>query len=112
MQSALPRRPWIFEVCPASTLKQVGLYSEYKDKSKNRSKEHAAARARIFDRMAKHASLLVKEPELRRMVVDDYRGDALDAVIAMLATARALRNLADSPVALAEAYALEGHVYV
>lgn len=112
MQSALPRKPWVFEVCPASTLKQADLYSKYKDKSKTRSKEHAADRARIFDRMAEYASLLLKKSELRRIAVDDYRGDALDAVIAMLATARALRDLADFPVTLAGAYALEGHVYV
>ncbi len=30
MQSALPGKPWILEICPASTLKRKGLYSSYK----------------------------------------------------------------------------------
>jgi hypothetical protein len=110
MQSASPHKPWVLEVCPASTLKQAGLYLHYKDKGKK--EKHADDRALIFEKMRESASLLVKAPELRSRVVDDPRGDALDAVIAMLATARALRNLANSPVVLPEAYALEGYVYV
>ncbi|MCL0058450.1 DUF429 domain-containing protein [Dehalococcoidia bacterium] len=108
MQSASPRGPWVLEVCPASTLKQAGLYSPYK----RRGEEHAAVRARIFDGIREKTSLLVKAPELRSKILDDPRGDALDAVIAMLATARALRNLADPPVPLTEIHALEGYVYV
>lgn len=107
MQSALLDKPWVFEVCPASTLKQESLYLRYK----GRSKEKQVARARVLKGIEEKGALLISAA-LRATVLGDPHGDALDSVVAAFATFRALRN----PVCLAiernDAYALEGYVYV
>ena len=108
MQSAAPGRPWIFEVCPASTLKAVDLYLPYK----GRGRERDVARARVLQRIEEIGALLVPASTLRSTILGDRQGDALDSVIAASATFSALRNLARSSVRRTEAYALEGYVYV
>lgn len=103
MQSVLPGRPWILEVCPASTLKRQNLYKPYK----GGSKKHYAARMRILEALEGTGVLPVPEPTLRPSILDNRDGDALDSVIAAFATFRALRNPACN-----ENYALEGYVFV
>jgi hypothetical protein len=105
MQSALPDRPWILEICPASTLKQKGLYQPYK----GRSEEHRQAREHIIKKIEEKA--LSIPAKLQAEIVADHQGDALDSVIATFATFRALHNPAD-PTPEDNAYKLEGYVYV
>ncbi len=108
MQDALPDRPWLLEVCPASTLKQEGLYLSYK----GRNKEHRANRMQILRELERAGSLSVPVLSIRRAVLNDPDGDALDSVIAALATFRAVRNPATLAVRDNTPYKLEGYVYV
>jgi len=108
MQRALSGKPWIFEICPASTLKQEGLYLRYK----GRSKENSTARACILEGIERTGALLIQASVLRSRILNDQDGDALDSIVAAFATARALRNPASLSVLRTSAYALEGYVYV
>ncbi len=106
MQRALPGKPWILEICPASLLKLERLY---KPPYKGVGQAHRAARARILSEIEKSVPLSVPS-RLRRMLLDDRGGDALDSVIAACGAFRALRN--PDGLDADGAYALEGYVYV
>ncbi len=106
MQPPLPGKPWILEICPASLLKREKLYIPYK----GGSKAHRAARARILMKIEKVVSLFLPSRALRRSLVDDRGGDALDSVIAACGALRALRN--PDGLDVGDGYALEGYVYV
>ena len=109
MQRTSPGRPWLFEVCPASTLKNLNLYLlPYK----GGDKESRVRRARIIKGIEETGALLIQTSALRSKILDDPDGDALDSVIAAFATFWALRNLAHSSVQESDSYALEGYVYV
>jgi len=110
MQHALPDRPWIMEICPASTLKLrwKDTYFPYK----GRTDEHRAARASILERLEAIGALSIPAQAVRLKILEDRGGDALDSVIATLATSRALRDPALLAVQISNAYALEGYVYV
>lgn len=105
MQEPLPGRPWLLEVCPAVTLKRLGLYKRYK----GRTAEHQAARAAILAGLV--AQGVVVAEELRPAILGDAGGDALDAVVAALATWRAARDPNAGRPAGSPSYRLEGHIY-
>jgi len=107
MQSALPGVPWILEICPASLLKREGLYAPYKGTTRG----HGRARARILDRLEASGELSLPAAKVRRAVVADPNGDALDSVLAALGTFRALRNPDPVTPLRNRAYTLEGYVY-
>jgi hypothetical protein len=106
MQPARPGSPWVLEICPASTLDDLGLKESYKG---NRQ-EHYAARARILEKLEKRVPLSAPA-ELRSTILADREGDALDSVLAAVAVWRALKSesltVADNP-----AYTLEGYIYL
>jgi hypothetical protein len=108
-QRMLPGRPWVLEICPASTLKHCGLYLPG---YKRGGDEGYAARERILEGMEATGALCSLPSDLRTVVLSDRGGDALDSVIAALATFRALRDPALLVVEGGTAYALEGYVYV
>lgn len=108
MQPARPDRPWVMEICPASTVKEGNLNGPYKGKRG----EHREARARILEQIERRAPLLIPDPALRAAILDDSGGDALDGVLAAFAVFRALRDLGGLAVGNSDAYALEGYVYV
>ncbi len=109
MQSALPDRPWVLEICPASTLKRENLYLRY---YKRGTDESYATRARILEGIEATGILSIPAREVRSAVLEDRHGDALDSVIAAFATFRAIRNPVCLTVEDNEAYTLEGYVYV
>lgn len=88
MQEYAPDRAWIVEACPASTLKSLGLYRPYKGTDRS----HRAHRRRILDRFQEIGLIANVEGKLRKLLLADPGGDALDSVIAAAATARAYRN--------------------
>jgi hypothetical protein len=107
MQEPSPRRPWLVEVCPASTLRQLGLRRPYK----GRGSERRRARAAILDALEARERVDLADASLRARLIADPGGDALDAVVAALAARRVLAD----PSVLAPAsgaYAVEGRVYV
>jgi hypothetical protein len=80
-------RPWIAETCPASTLKSVDLYPSYKGAGPDKRK----ARQAIVNGLIKQGEMPALPPAIRRLVIDNKGGDALDSVIAACATARCLK---------------------
>jgi hypothetical protein len=106
MQSALPGKPWILEICPASTLRQEALYRPYK----GRREEHRKAREHILGEIEEKA--LSIPAELRAEIMADCEGDVLDSVVAAFAAFRALHNPAGLVPEGNDAYKLEGYVYV
>jgi hypothetical protein len=104
MQAPAPGRATLVEICPASTLKAEGLYRTYKAESA----AHAEARRGMLSAVASRFGVTFETPQLVERVVADPEGDALDAVLAAVATAKALT----APDADLGDYHLEGYVYV
>ena len=77
LQRPRARLPWLIEICPASTLKQMNLYVAYKGKSA----ERRAARSQLLHSIQKIGSLEAPA-QTCTAVVNDPEGDALDSVIA------------------------------
>lgn len=84
MQSLRSDVPWLLEVCPASTLKRLKLDTSYKGRTRQNAR-------RIIVKALCERDLLVA-PSSRHVsaMVEDTGGDALDAVVAAIATARAV----------------------
>ncbi|HJR19990.1 MAG TPA: hypothetical protein VJ822_00105 [Dongiaceae bacterium] len=95
-------KPTLIEVCAACTLKSIDLYPPYKGKEAI----HRKARQRILDHLIDRGALAAPARAMRRKLLDNEGGDALDAVIGAVATARA--DLAKEPDAFQR---LEGRVY-
>lgn len=107
MQKALPGKTWLLEVCPASTLKQARLYFPYKGSSRS----HYSVRTRILIWIEEACGMSLPKA-VRVAVLDDDYGDALDSVIATVATFRAIRNRAGIPAINNNTYLREGYVFV
>jgi hypothetical protein len=106
MQEPAEDGPWLLEICPASTLKARGLYTPYKGKEDR----HHIARQRILGALERHR-ITIQEEGLRSVIVHDASGDALDSVIAALATFEALRAPPLPDPKDDDLYAVEGYVY-
>src|SRR5262249_55316232 len=102
MQAPRPDLSWLIETCPASALRHFGWRGSYKGAALGDQ------RRRILKAL-QEAGLLNALPRfLSARVVEDAGGDALDSIIAALATGRALRDLA---IGLGGGDRLEGRVY-
>lgn len=112
MQACAPGRPWLFEVCPASTLKRLGLYyAEGKPRPyKGTAAGCRAERAQLLAAL-EAAYALTLEPTTRERVLGNAGGDALDAVICAAATAEAAECPDSMRPACAERAAIEGYIY-
>jgi len=84
---AMPRRPKpiVIEACPACGMKSLGFYPQYK----GRSDAHRAARRAVLRRLIVDRLMATPSRILSARMIDDPGGDALDAVIAAIATAHA-----------------------
>jgi hypothetical protein len=107
MQRPVGGKPWLLEVCPASTLKKMRLYKPYKVKGD----EGKTARGTILDELEDTGLVSVTSPELREKAIGDRTGDALDSIIAAFATFRVLLNPPVHSAELISTYAREGYVY-
>lgn len=115
MQTISPHIPWLFEICPASTLKKkLGITLSYKGGTKEKDKEKYSVRECILRQMEKEktGNLVIPDSNLRLRILSDRHGDALDSVIAAFATFRALSNPAWFFAPRTSDYAREGYVYV
>lgn len=106
MQEADRRKPQLYEVCPASTLKAAGLYISYKETGPADRVSRREARRVILEWLEKSCRVRFAAPELRRRALDDGAGNALDAVLCAFAAARAWPRLSADPVER-----VEGRVY-
>jgi hypothetical protein len=113
--SALPMQPpeqgspLVLEICPASTLKKENLYVPYKGNSEDRRR----ARQRILETL--EGQIRIRNEEIRLTVINDTGGDALDSIIAAMATYRAQHDPAFPKLEGLDnrgSYAVEGYIYV
>jgi hypothetical protein len=83
----MPRcpKPIVIEACPACAMKSIGFYPQYK----GRNPEHRSARQAVFTRLIDGGYLEHPSQALTVRILDNTGGDALDAVIAAIVTARA-----------------------
>jgi hypothetical protein len=102
MQAAMADRAWLIETCPASVLKHLGWRGSYKGGTLKRQRQE------ILQFLTDRSSLRPLSIPLQRRVVDDPGGDALDSIIAALATAAALDEITDGGDS---GDPLEGRVY-
>jgi hypothetical protein len=106
MQWIVAGKPLVVEICPASTLKVLGLYRQYKGNAREQRKERAAIVGGLGSR-----GLVSIDAKVRPKLLDDAEGDALDSVVAALAAFRALEQIGRD-VGLSKAhYTTEGFVY-
>jgi hypothetical protein len=94
----------VLEVCPASTLERLGLKQSYKHA------DLAQVRVQILHELTRRTGVSCPD-HVECQVAEDRDGDALDSVIAAIATYRALEQRDNSP-SISETSLLEGFVYV
>jgi hypothetical protein len=112
MQRAEAGKPWILEVCPASTLKDRGLYLSYKGRRAQHREARMQARAHLVEEIQGRGFVHELDEGMRELVVEDAGGDALDSVIAAVATANALRDQKAASAGFTYPYRIEGYVRV
>jgi hypothetical protein len=108
MQGPTAGRPWLMEICPASTLKSLGIHESYK----GRADKHCAGRKRVLKKLEVDCKLTITDDALRAKILENCDGDALDSVIAALAVFRALSKSGGLAATGNATYALEGYIYV
>lgn len=102
MQRPRRDRAWMIETCPASTLKHLRWRGSYKGAALG------SQRRAILALLREKCGLLALAPALEERVLENAGGDALDSIIAALATAAALAQI-DSGEGCGDP--LEGCVY-
>lgn len=107
LQRAAADRPWLIEICPAATLKQMQLYAPYKGRG-------AAARAQreVILKAVQSIGPVRLTPRLRSVMLDDPGGDALDSLIAALAAFQAWRDFDLARASFGRLARLEGYIFV
>jgi hypothetical protein len=107
LQRARPGMPVLLEICPASTLRRLGLYGR---PYKGPASAHRAARQAILAGL-QAAGLLAPPPaDLAARLVEDRGGDALDSAVAAIACAAAIA-VPGYDLARDDAELFEGRVY-
>lgn len=105
IQEPLVDKPWLMEICPASTLKSEGLYITYK----GRLEKEKRTREYILDEMISKG---VNVPgHLKERMINNKDGDALDSFIASYATFRSLERIDDIIGRLPDIYLREGYTF-
>ena len=106
MQAPRTDGAWILEICPASSLKRLGLYSPYK----GREAERRATRRRIVESLEQTGSIWIVDERLWRIAIDDPGGDTLDSILAAFGAFRATTH-PGGLIPEGDAYVVEGYVY-
>ncbi len=102
MQKPRRDRPWLIETCPASLLIAIGHRPPYKG-SRRRD-----ARAELVSALVARKLFRPLPAAIHRTVVDNAGGDALDAILAAVASAAALKRI---EAGMLDGDSLEGWVY-
>ena len=100
-------KAWVLETCPASTLKAMGLYRPYKGPGAAR----AAWRKKILAALTATGPLLIPA-RLRRRILADRTGDALDSLVAAFTAFRLVEERAPLFTRVSGRQALEAVVLV
>lgn len=88
-QALEPSRMWLLETCPASALKRMGLYRRFSP-YKGAGLPARQNRAALLRHLRETGALETASASLADLLVDQAGGDALDAVLAAMITARVL----------------------
>jgi len=103
-------KPWILEICPASSLKH--LMGKRTPSYKGSKQFHEENRRQILADMIKAGVSFGKNAEIKGKIIADKGGDALDSVIAAIAVFSAIQNQ-DALIPDDNGYwEIEGYVYV
>ena len=102
MQEPAAGLAWMIETCPASVLQYLDWRGSYKDAFL------ASQRRAILQLLERRGHLASLDRKIADRILDDPGGDALDSVIAALATARALGDIASGR---GSGDKIEGRVY-
>jgi hypothetical protein len=111
MQHETRGLPSLIEICPASTLRRQGLsrppYAPYKGKTE----EQREARGCILKVLEAKHGVRIATSRLRSRILDNRGGDALDSIIAALATFQASKKAFRLSGGKGDDYLVEGYVY-
>ena len=108
MQYPRKGRPWVLEVCPASTLKSEGLYGMYKNR--DTAGDLGRVRYHILSTIRATGQLELADKNIVELILADRRGDALDSIIAAFTVFKALKkDIMDQ--AVSPDYEIEGEIY-
>jgi hypothetical protein len=88
MQAIMDDRPLLLETCPRSTLLKEKIVAR---KYKGKTQEHAANRRYVLKSLT-DKEVAIPDKKLRRLILNDPDGDALDSVIAAYAVGKSLLN--------------------
>ena len=102
-------KPWILEVCPASTLKH--LMKDVVPSYKGPEEVMRENRRQILANVMKAGVVFVKDAALKDKILSNKGGDALDSVIAALAAFKAVQNQDDLFRDEDRYWKIEGSVY-
>jgi hypothetical protein len=105
MQEPVSNKPWLIEVCPASTLKKEGLYIPYKGRSSRVSESRKYILEEMVDRGISIPS------HIKDTALANTDGDALDSVIAAFASSKAVRGMDTLRDSLPHIYLTEGYTF-
>lgn len=99
---------YVLEACPASLLRARGYFPRLRH-YKGRSADHSRCRREILDRLVAESLVRPIKGVFRRRIVEDWRGDGLDSVLAAVAAWLGARE--EDHEALRLRYGNEGYVY-
>ncbi|MBP1907925.1 DUF429 domain-containing protein [Methanolobus bombayensis] len=105
MQTPESEKPWLMEVCPASTLKSEGLYIGYKGRTEKEKKK----REHILDKLIDNG--IVVPDSIKEQIIKNKDGDALDSFVAAYATYRSALKMNDIIGKLPGIYLREGYTF-
>ncbi|MBN1133853.1 MAG: hypothetical protein JXA38_02825 [Methanosarcinaceae archaeon] len=105
VQSCEKGKPWVLEICPASTLKQEGVYIPYKGKTEVKQQ----SRSQILEYLSTRGVLV--SSDVLEIAIENSEGDALDSVIAAFATYRALQEPEKLTTTRPAIYKREGYIF-
>ena len=105
MQAIRAGLPTIVEICPASTLRAIGIQMHYKGRDELAGRN----RSEMVEQLRSQRGVCIEE-ELSRRIVAEPNGDALDSVVAAFAVSRNRDKL--FTIDLSSRNLLEGFVFV
>lgn len=105
MQKPDKDRPWLMEICPASTLKKEGLYIGYKGNTPQDEEKRSYITERFIEK-----GISVPE-DIRLRIVKNKDGDALDSFIAAYAAYSSVLKLGSIIRDLPGIYLREGYTF-
>jgi hypothetical protein len=105
MQTPESGKPWLMEICPASTLKSEDLYIGYKGRKEKEEKK----REYILSKLIENG--IVISDDVKEKIIKNKDGDALDSFVAAYATYRSILKMNDIIGKLPDIYLREGYTF-